>query len=35
MKGHDKRARECVEKGLMIQYCLKLGRDGVALYFKR
>lgn len=35
MKGDDKRARECVEKGLMIQYCLKLGRDGVALFFKR
>lgn len=35
MKGDDKRARECVEKGLMIQYCLQLGRDGVALFFKR
>ncbi|SCZ88879.1 BZ3500_MvSof-1268-A1-R1_Chr2-1g04705 [Microbotryum saponariae] len=35
MKGASKRARECVEKALMIQYCLKLGKDGVALYFKR
>lgn len=35
MKGDAKRARECVEKALVIQYCLELGRDGVALYFKR
>ncbi|KAM0752438.1 hypothetical protein T439DRAFT_312595 [Meredithblackwellia eburnea MCA 4105] len=35
MKGKDDRARQCVEKGLMIQYCLQLGRDGVALYFRR
>ena len=35
MKGDDKRARQCVEKGLVIQYCLQLGRDGVALYFRK
>lgn len=35
MKGQDRRARDCVEKGLTIQYCRQLGRDGVALFFKR
>ncbi|KAK4048295.1 hsp90 co-chaperone Cdc37 [Microbotryomycetes sp. JL201] len=35
MKGKDRRARECVEKGLMLQYCRHLGQDGVALFFKR
>lgn len=35
MKGSDARAKQCVEKGLMIQYCLQLGRDGVSLYFRR
>lgn len=35
MKGDDKRAREFVEKGLLIQYCARLGRDGVALFFRR
>ncbi|KAL8276221.1 hypothetical protein RQP46_011382 [Phenoliferia psychrophenolica] len=35
MKGDDVRARQCVEKGLVIQYCLQLGRDGVALYFRK
>lgn len=38
MKGgaqNDARARQLVEKGLVIQYCMRLGRDGVALFFKR
>ncbi|KAK4051116.1 hsp90 co-chaperone Cdc37 [Microbotryomycetes sp. JL221] len=35
MKGKDRRARECVEKGLMVQYCRSLGKDGVALFFQR
>ncbi|SNX86716.1 related to Hsp90 co-chaperone Cdc37 [Melanopsichium pennsylvanicum] len=28
-------ARQCVEKALMIQYCNKLGPDGVNLFFRR
>ncbi|WFD30564.1 hsp90 co-chaperone Cdc37 [Malassezia sp. CBS 17886] len=28
-------ARACTEKALLIQYCNKLGRDGVSLFFKR
>ncbi|KAJ9475586.1 Hsp90 co-chaperone Cdc37 [Pseudozyma hubeiensis] len=28
-------ARRCVEKSLMIQYCQKLGPDGVNLFFRR
>lgn len=35
MKGQDVRARQCVEKALTIQYCMKLGRDGVSLFFRR
>lgn len=35
MKGQEERARQCVEKGLVIQYCMQLGRDGVALYFRK
>lgn len=33
--GDKKYAKQCVHQGLMIQYCEKLGRDGVALFFKR
>jgi cell division cycle protein 37 len=35
MKGKDKEAHNFIEKSLVIQYCLRLGRDGVMLYFKR
>ena len=35
MKGDAAFARRCTEKGLMIQYCNKLGKDGVALFFRR
>lgn len=35
MKGEDTRARNCVEKGLVGQYCRQLGKDGVALFFRR
>lgn len=38
MKGTregDKRAKECVEKALVGQYCRSLGRDGVMLFFQR
>lgn len=38
MKGglaNEARARQLVEKGLILQYCMRLGKDGVALFFKR
>lgn len=31
----EAQARNCVEKGLAIQYCRQLGKDGVALFFRR
>ncbi|BGP16258.1 hypothetical protein JCM10213_007701 [Rhodosporidiobolus nylandii] len=34
-KAGEKRARECVEKALVGQYCRSLGRDGVMLFFQR
>ncbi|POY75230.1 hypothetical protein BMF94_1862 [Rhodotorula taiwanensis] len=34
-KDGEKRARNCVEKALVGQYCRSLGRDGVALFFQR
>lgn len=35
MAGEKDRARRCVEKGLLVQYCRKLGKDGVRLFFQR
>ncbi|CUA68836.1 Hsp90 co-chaperone Cdc37 [Rhizoctonia solani] len=35
MKGDSKYAKQCVNRSLMLQYCEKLGRDGVSLFFKR
>ncbi|WFD19718.1 hsp90 co-chaperone Cdc37 [Malassezia caprae] len=35
MAGQKALARMCTEKALLIQYCLKLGRDGVSLFFQR
>ncbi|KAE8234092.1 hypothetical protein CF326_g866 [Tilletia indica] len=35
MLGKADRARRCVEKGLMLQYCRKLGPDGVNLFFRK
>lgn len=35
MDGKHKFARQCVHQGLLLQYCRQLGRDGVALFFKR
>lgn len=35
MAGKAKFARQCVEKSLLIQYCNKLGPDGVNLFFRR
>ncbi|GAA5909717.1 hypothetical protein JCM6882_008472 [Rhodosporidiobolus microsporus] len=34
-KEGDRRARECIEKALVGQYCRSLGRDGVMLFFQR
>ena len=34
-KGQEKFAKQCVHQALIIQYSAKLGRDGVALFFKR
>lgn len=28
-------AKQCVHQGLIVQYCEKLGRDGVGLFFQR
>lgn len=35
IKGKDTYARTCVHHGLLLQYCRQLGKDGVALFFKR
>lgn len=35
LAGNDEYARQCVHQGLLLQYCRSLGRDGVALFFKR
>lgn len=35
LKGDTKRTMQCCHQGLMIQYCRKLGRDGVRLFFDR
>ena len=34
-QSDDARARQCVHHALLLQYCRMLGRDGVALFFKR
>lgn len=34
-KGQAKLARQCVHQSLLLQYCEKLGRDGVGIFFKR
>ncbi|KAI1104659.1 hypothetical protein F4804DRAFT_332068 [Jackrogersella minutella] len=33
--GKDDFARQCVHQALLLQYCRALGKDGVALFFKR
>ncbi|KAK2842919.1 hypothetical protein FQN49_005991 [Arthroderma sp. PD_2] len=33
--GDEVYARQCVHHGLLLQYCRSLGKDGVALFFKR
>ncbi|TPX14358.1 uncharacterized protein E0L32_005554 [Thyridium curvatum] len=35
LEDRDDFARQCVHQALLIQYCRALGRDGVALFFKR
>lgn len=35
MREDAQRGRRATEKGLMLQYCHKLGKDGVSLFFKR
>ena len=35
MRGDGTLARRCVEKALLVQYCNKLGKDGVNLFFRR
>ncbi|GAA5910412.1 hypothetical protein JCM8208_004469 [Rhodotorula glutinis] len=34
-KSSEARARNCIEKALIGQYCRSLGRDGTALFFQR
>jgi len=33
--GKETYARQCVHQGLLLQYCDKLGKDGVPMFFKR
>lgn len=33
--GKPKYAKQCVHQSLLLQYCDKLGKDGVAVFFKR
>ncbi|KDQ15136.1 hypothetical protein BOTBODRAFT_174299 [Botryobasidium botryosum FD-172 SS1] len=35
LRGEHAYAKQCVHQGLLVQYCDKLGKDGVALFFKR
>jgi hypothetical protein len=35
LKGQKDKAKRCVEKGLLVQYCRKLGKDGFRLFFQR
>lgn len=35
LKGDKTRAKRCIHQGLLVQYCRKLGRDGVRLFFQR
>ncbi|KAK3333207.1 Cdc37 N terminal kinase binding-domain-containing protein [Cercophora scortea] len=35
LDNRDDYARNCVHQALLLQYCRALGRDGVALFFKR
>jgi cell division cycle protein 37 len=35
MKGDSKYAKQCIHQGSLIQFCQKLGKDGVSIFFKR
>jgi len=35
LDGKSEYAQQCVHQALLLQYCRQLGRDGVALFFKR
>lgn len=35
LEGKEDFARQCVHNALLLQYCRALGRDGVAMFFKR
>jgi cell division cycle protein 37 len=35
LEGKDDFAQQCVHQALLLQYCRALGKDGVALFFKR
>lgn len=35
LEGDDQAALRCVHQALLLQYCRALGKDGVALFFKR
>jgi cell division cycle protein 37 len=34
-RGEQRYSEQCVHQGLLLQYCDKLGPDGVSLFFKR
>jgi cell division cycle protein 37 len=34
-RGEQRYSKQCVHQGLLLQYCDKLGPDGVSLFFKR
>ncbi|KAG0150729.1 hypothetical protein CROQUDRAFT_651979 [Cronartium quercuum f. sp. fusiforme G11] len=35
MRGAKEHAKNCVHQGLLLQYCRKLGKDGVSLFFRK
>lgn len=35
LERNDDRSRQCVHQALLLQYCRALGKDGVAMFFKR
>ncbi|KIO16296.1 hypothetical protein M407DRAFT_58013, partial [Tulasnella calospora MUT 4182] len=35
IRGEKKYAKQCIHQALIVQYCDKLGKDGVSLFFKR
>jgi cell division cycle protein 37 len=35
LKGKAKHAKQAVHQAWLLQYCQKLGKDGVTLFFKR